>query len=104
MERFTLNLAATRAAAPGRRPVLCGVVSSGNLEVLLEGGGNPGVCLIDVATSAQGYRPVWEAVLSDTVRRHAAGGLLVRINDAGATPAVVSLRLGQALQGWEAQP
>jgi len=51
-------------------PVLVGVVGSGNLEVMLESTGGDGC-------------PV--------------GGVRVSINDMGATPAVVSLRLDQAL-------
>lgn len=42
-----------------------------------------------------------DAVLADAVARHAAGGLALAINDAGATPAVVSLRLDQALEALE---
>jgi malonate decarboxylase delta subunit len=82
-------------------PVLVGVVGSGNLEVMLE----PAVCndcLIHVETSARGFTPVWEAVLRDFHERHPLAGVRVSVNDMGATPAVVSLRLDQAAQ--ELQP
>ncbi len=80
--------------------VLCGVVSSGNLEVLVEPGDDASVCRIAVATSAEGFGEIWRAVLADFAARHAVGGLALSINDAGATPAVVSLRLGQAFESF----
>ena len=58
-------------------------------------------CAIDVHTAAQGFAPIWQAVLRDFGERHAAGGLKIEIHDVGATPAVVSLRLDQALEAWE---
>jgi malonate decarboxylase delta subunit len=77
-------------------PVLVGVVGSGNLEVLLEA--VPGAdCTLRVETSARGFGAIWQAVASDFHQRHPLGGVRVSINDMGATPAVVSLRLDQAL-------
>lgn len=96
MERFEINLPAASAGA--RQTALCGVVSSGNLEVLVERGEDTASCTIEVNTSAHGFREIWEAVLADFAKRHPAGGLRIAINDAGATPAVVSLRLDQAFQ------
>jgi malonate decarboxylase delta subunit len=87
---------------PGQRPagsfapVLVGVVGSGNLEVLLEPApGNE--CLVHVETSARGFGAIWEAVVRDFHQRHPIAGVRVSINDMGATPAVVSLRLDQAV-------
>ncbi len=77
-------------------PALVGVVASGNLEVLVEAAPGTG-CRIDIDTSARGFAPIWEAVLRDFHDRHAAAGLAVSIHDMGATPAVVSLRLDQAM-------
>lgn len=77
-------------------PVLVGVVGSGNLEVLLEPSAGPG-CAVHIETSARGYAPIWEAVVRDFHRRHALAGVRVSIHDMGATPAVVSLRLDQAV-------
>ncbi|MGJ7498534.1 malonate decarboxylase acyl carrier protein [Variovorax sp. RT4R15] len=77
-------------------PVLVGVVGSGNLEVLLEpADGNE--CAVRVETSARGFQPIWQAVMNDFHARHSLAGVRVSINDMGATPAVVSLRLDQAL-------
>jgi malonate decarboxylase delta subunit len=81
---------------PAFAPLLIGVVGSGNLEVMLE----PVIydaCAIEVETSARGFKPIWEAVLQDFHERHGLVGLRVSINDMGATPAVVNLRLQQAV-------
>jgi malonate decarboxylase delta subunit len=77
-------------------PVLVGVVGSGNLEVMLEPA--PGTeCTVHIETSARGFGPIWEAVVRDFHQRHPLGGVRVSMNDMGATPAVVSLRLDQAV-------
>ncbi|HEY8905207.1 MAG TPA: malonate decarboxylase acyl carrier protein [Rhodoferax sp.] len=87
---------------PGQRPVgtfapvLVGVVGSGNLEVLLEPA--PGTrCDVHIETSARGFGTIWEAVVRDFHQRHPLAGLRVSVNDMGATPAVVNLRLDQAV-------
>ena len=79
-----------------RSPILIGVVGSGNLEILLEpiAGAD---CQIHIETSAHGFAPIWQAVVNDFHQRHALAGVRVSINDMGATPAVVSLRLDQAV-------
>lgn len=77
-------------------PVLVGVVGSGNLEVLLEASAGDD-CRVRVETSARGFGPIWEAVLGDFHERHPLAGVRISINDMGATPAVVSLRLDQAV-------
>lgn len=82
-------------------PVLVGVVGSGNLEVLLEPA--PGShCDIHIETSARGFGTIWEAVVRDFHQRHSLAGVRISVNDMGATPAVVSLRLDQAIS--EAKP
>jgi malonate decarboxylase delta subunit len=81
--------------------VLVGVVGSGNLEVLLEPG-TAGQCEVHIETSARGYTSTWEAVVNDFHQRHALAGVRVSINDMGATPAVVSLRLEQAVAELQA--
>lgn len=102
MEKLVYELASATSGAPQTRaPVLVGVVGSGNCEVLVEGGAPPARCLVTVNTSAHGFATIWEAVLSDFAMRAAAGRLKIEINDVGATPAVVSLRLDQAIEAWE---
>lgn len=98
MENFTLTLPSASLPQHIASATLCGVVSSGNLEILVEPAATSSACHIVVNTSAHGFRDIWEAVLQDFVRRHSVGGLNLSINDAGATPAVVSLRLDQAFE------
>lgn len=76
-------------------PILVGVVGSGNLEVLLEPW-TGSTCQFHVETSARGYGDIWAAVLGDFHERHGLAGVRISVNDMGATPAVVSLRLAQA--------
>lgn len=83
-------------------PVLVGVVGSGNLEVMVEPA-DDAECRVRVSTSARGFRPIWEAVANDFHARHGLAGVCVSVNDMGATPAVVSLRLDQAVAEWKGQ-
>jgi malonate decarboxylase delta subunit len=82
-----------RAAA-----IVVGVVSSGNLEVMIEPTPADASCVITVDTPARGFDTVWAAVLDDFFERTRLGGVRISINDVGATPAVVSLRLDQAVE------
>jgi malonate decarboxylase delta subunit len=82
----------------GHKPwAVVGVVASGNLEILLERAAPPDACTVRIETSAEGFAPVWEAVIRDLVARHATGGLRIAINDGGARPDTVMLRLLQGL-------
>jgi malonate decarboxylase delta subunit len=73
-----------------------GVVASGNLEVLIEAAPD-NLSLVRVRTSAAGFRNTWQALLEKFVERHDVA-LRVEINDFGASPPVVLLRLEQALE------
>ena len=95
METLHFSFDGGQAPAPFA-PALVGVVASGNLEVLVEAAAGTG-CRIDVDTSARGFGAIWEAVLRDFHDRHGLAGIVVSIHDMGATPAVVSLRLDQAI-------
>lgn len=79
------------------KEVICGVVGSGNLEVLVSPLENSESSKFIVDTSVTGFDHIWEAVLKDFSDRYAVGGLEFKVNDMGATPAVVSLRLSQAI-------
>jgi len=94
METLTYRFAGAQRL-PTFAPVLVGVVASGNLEVLLEPAASAD-CSFHIETSARGFGTIWEAVLRDFHERHGFQGARVSINDMGATPAVVSLRLDQA--------
>ena len=97
----TLHYSFTGSQAAGTfAPVLVGVVGSGNLEVLFEPSPGP-ACRFEVQTSARGFGSIWEAVLRDFHERHRLAGVRVSIHDMGATPAVVSLRLDQAIEEFQ---
>jgi malonate decarboxylase delta subunit len=83
-------------APPKFAPILVGVVGSGNLEVMMEWAQDATHCTFTINTSARGFRPIWEAVVQNFHAQHQMGGVLISVNDMGATPAVVSLRLDQA--------
>lgn len=73
-----------------------GVVGSGDLEILLEP--SDGLeAQITVRTSADGFADTWEAVFDRFFERNDVGGRF-ELNDQGATPGTVSLRLAQAIE------
>jgi malonate decarboxylase delta subunit len=73
-----------------------GVVASGNCEILLEPALD-GRSAIVVRTSVSGFGGTWQAVLARFFTRNPVA-VQIEINDFGATPAVVSMRLEQALE------
>ncbi len=77
---------------------MVGVVGSGNLEVLITSTELQDACEIEVQTAAIGFRPIWQAVMDDFQARWQLANVHIAINDMGATPAVVSLRLDQAVE------
>lgn len=86
------------APAPGR--ALAGVVGSGDLEVLLEP--RPaGSLQVSVTTSVNGMGPVWQAQLDRLFGARLWPAAAIEINDFGATPAVVRLRLEQAFESLD---
>ncbi len=97
MEKLSFTLTAPSPAKGRRTVAIVGVVASGNLEVLVERRGPADRCTVEVTTVARGFAPVWQAVIADFVRR-GAGGLAIAINDAGARPDMVALRLAQGLR------
>jgi malonate decarboxylase delta subunit len=99
--RFTHN---AKSRLPGKKDeAIIGVVASGNLEILLERV-LPGTdCEVEIATPLRGYEETWKAVVAEFVERSSPGGLRISINDGGARPDTVYLRLiqGSALMGAE---
>lgn len=96
MEQLNFSFKSTKPELQ-HSEIICGVVGSGNLEVFVSELTDKSRCEIEIKTSATGFKPVWEAVLTEFIHRHAVGGLKFQLNDMGATPAVVSLRLSQAV-------
>jgi malonate decarboxylase delta subunit len=85
---------------PAKQKVLqrahVGVVGSGDLEVLLEPlEGNS--AHVSIQTSVDGFKDTWKAVLDRFFARY-EGAVRIQINDAGATPGSVLLRLEQAVE------
>jgi malonate decarboxylase delta subunit len=97
MEKLDFEYA---AGTPAARRAMVGVVGSGDLEVLLEPG-MAGRTRVRVTTSVNGYAAVWKAQIDRLFTGRAADDLLpaadIEINDFGATPGVVGLRVAQAL-------
>jgi len=94
MERLDYQFAAGQPA-PGR--TVCGVVSSGDLEVLLEPG-SAGRTTIAVQTSVDGYGATWNALLERVFGAGDMPAARIEINDNGATPGVVRMRIEQAYE------
>lgn len=93
MEILTFEYPAAAAKAPR---VHVGVVGSGDLEVLIEPSPDARTH-VRIQTSVAGFGATWKAV----VERFLAGfpdAALIEINDFGATPGTVALRLEQAVE------
>jgi malonate decarboxylase delta subunit len=73
-----------------------GVVGSGDMEVLLEPSQGEGAH-VSVTTSVNGFHDTWKAVFDRFFSRF-DGAVRIQINDAGATPGSVLLRLEQAVE------
>ena len=93
METLSFDYPASQAVS---RRAHVGVVGSGDLEVLLEPSPDQ-QAHVTVRTSAEGFREVWEGVLDRFFARNDLAAD-VQINDSGATPGTVALRLAQAVE------
>jgi malonate decarboxylase delta subunit len=102
MEKLQIHQKAARRASGGKSHGITGVVASGNLEVLLERVLDGTECEVNIKTSVEGFGDVWRAVVNDFIERHSPGGLRISINDGGARPDTVSLRLAQGVRLMEA--
>ena len=102
MEHLSFDFGPFPPRAQRISTVVVGVVGSGNMEALCEPTPLDGRMRIEVHTSIRGFAETWKAVVGDFALRVKMPDVRVTINDAGATPAVVGLRLSQAaaeLQG-----
>jgi malonate decarboxylase delta subunit len=98
METLSYRHKAKESATGSKLLAIIGVVASGNLEVLVERVLSDTECQVDINTAAEGFGAVWEAVVADFVERRSPGGLKLSINDGGARPDTVALRLAQAVR------
>lgn len=96
MERIEFDYPARRQVS---RRAHVGVVGSGDLEVLLEPTQGERARVL-IRTSVTGFRDTWKAVLDRFFARY-DGAVRIEINDAGATPGSVLLRLEQAVEASE---
>ena len=94
MQTLTYQFPASRTT---RRRTHIGVVASGDLEVLLEEASDTDIAEVRVRTSVDGFDTVWHATLERFFTHTPLAGRW-ELNDFGATPAVVTLRLRQAAE------
>jgi malonate decarboxylase delta subunit len=93
MESFSFSYPAGKAI--GQR-AHTGVVGSGDMEILIEPG-TGGQTEFMVRTASDGFYDMWKSVIDRFMDHHAIDAK-VTINDFGATPGVVRLRLAQAME------
>ncbi|WP_426614457.1 malonate decarboxylase acyl carrier protein [Bradyrhizobium sp. McL0616] len=98
MEDLSFQHSVSARAGGTKQNAIVGVVASGNLEVLVERILPDAECVVDIRTAAMGFGEIWSAVIGDFVERYSPGGLKFSINDGGARPDTVSLRLAQAVR------
>jgi malonate decarboxylase delta subunit len=96
MQTLNYRFPAQEAAS---HKVHIGVVASGDLEILLEppAEDSPDSVVVRVRTSVNGFDTVWHDVLERFFTRTPLAGRW-ELNDFGATPGVVTLRLQQAAE------
>ncbi|GIP31674.1 malonate decarboxylase subunit delta [Paenibacillus sp. J2TS4] len=93
METLNFSYPATQ---PVSQRAYVGVVGSGDLEILLEPSCEQRA-VVNVRTRFDGYGDVWKNILDRFFTAHDIAAT-IEINDFGATPGMVSMRLFQALE------
>lgn len=101
MERLRFEHIAPHRLQGSLPLAIVGVVASGNLEVLLERTFEGTECVIEISTAVRGFRELWAQVVADFVQRRSPGGLRISVNDGGARPDTVALRLAQGVRLME---
>jgi malonate decarboxylase delta subunit len=94
MEKIDFGYPAAKRRITSRAHV--GVVGSGDMEVLMEPAQSEGAH-VSITTSVDGFQDFWKAVF-DRFFSKFDGAVRIHINDAGATPGSVLLRLEQAVE------
>ncbi len=95
---FTLAVTAAKIKPLAAEWSHAGVVSSGDLEVLIKPDPGSGRAVFHVRTKAAGFENVWRQVLERLTQRLELGDVQVHINDNAATPPVVARRIEQAVR------
>lgn len=98
---FPAGQPAASTAGTAFTRVVTGVVASGDLEVLLEPRAGT-LTAIAVQTSVDGYGGTWKALLERVFADATLPAASIEINDNGATPGVVRMRIEQAFEEAQA--
>ena len=93
METFSFEYPAAKKI---KQRAHTGVVGSGDMEILLEPG-TANKAVFTVRTASDGFREIWKAVFDRFISTNDIDAKIT-INDFGATPGVVGLRLAQAIE------
>lgn len=101
MQTLQIESQAARRVGGNRMFAIVGVVASGNLEILLERALDGTACEVNIKTPVEGFEEIWRAVVADFIERYSPGGLRISLNDLGARPDTVSLRLAQGVRLME---
>lgn len=96
LEKIEFSVASTGSSSLVGRAHY-GVVGSGDLEVLLDPKPKAGSVDVLIVTPVKGFDALWKRVLEDFVADTGLTEASIEINDNNASPAVVALRLRQAL-------
>ena len=94
MENFKFDYPSAKRHVTKRAHV--GVVGSGDMEVLMQPA-ETGSANVSILTSVNGFGSSWKAMLDRFFSKY-DGAVHIDINDAGATPGSVMLRLEQAVE------
>ncbi|MFI5344415.1 MAG: biotin-independent malonate decarboxylase subunit beta, partial [Chlamydiales bacterium] len=81
--------------------VKVGVAGSGNLEVIVRSSKDPLMTEFTIKTTISGFEATWKAVIDRFAQDYPYSGLSFLLQDAGATPPVVALRLRQAFETYQ---
>jgi malonate decarboxylase delta subunit len=92
----TLKFNYPHATRPVNKRAHVGIVGSGDMEVLIVPS-TVGAAEVTVLTSVDGFGVSWRAVF-DRFFSSYEGAVRIHVNDAGATPGSVMLRLLQAVE------
>lgn len=93
MEKLNFTYPATKEIS---NKIHTGVVASGDLEIFMFPT-NEHNATVEIITGSDGFSTVWGNVLARFFERYPIKATL-KINDFGATPGVVYLRLTQAME------